>query len=510
MDYQVIVIGAGVSGIGVGLALKQAGIDDFVILEKGDRPGGTWRDNVYPGVACDHPAILYEYAFEPNPEWSRMYAPGHEIQAYVLRCIDKYDLTSHLSTSVEVVGMRFDEARDVWLVDTSRGPLAARFVVVAHGTLAIPSYPNFPGLDAFQGRVCHTARWDLDGQLKRKRVAVIGTGASALQAVPLIADVASRLTVFQRTPIWVLPKPDFPFPPWLRRVFRRFPVTQQALRRVVHDGFEKFSTYAYLEYTEHQGVMRMLERIARWHLRHQVKDPSLRERLQPHYGFGCKRPSWSNRYFTAFTREHVDLVTDGIDEITARGVRTAEGVEVELDVIVLATGFKVFQPDSAPPFEVVGVGGQGLRGYWQEHRLQAYEGTSVPGFPNLFLVPGPYAITTTSHFDMVSAGAWHARRVIRAALERGATRVSVRPEANDAYLADVLERHRRGVFLGPGCTGVNSYYFDRNGDVPFIRPHSGRHTLWSGENFPLDDYEYTSAGVRHDAAASVGPSSGEE
>ena len=322
VDHFVIVIGAGFGGIGAAIKLKAAGIDDFVIVDKADELGGTWRDNVYPGVACDVPVLGYEYSFEPNPDWSQLFASGSEIQAYALHCVEKYRVRPHFRPSVEVLSMRFEETLDRWAVTTSRGTITARYVIYAPGVLTIPTVPNLPGLDTFEGAMCHTARWNVSDQLEGRRVGIIGTGASAMQVIPEVARKAARVHVFQRTPIWVLPRYNPTFPGWMRTLFRRVPATQRLLRLVIRGTYEAFAGVALLNQARAPWSTRLLERLGSWNLRRQVADPELRDRLTPRYAFGCKRMSFSNTYFATFSEDHVELETAGIDRVIPGGIRS--------------------------------------------------------------------------------------------------------------------------------------------------------------------------------------------
>lgn len=491
-DHRIVIIGAGFSGIGAAIKLKGAGIDDFVVLDKDAEVGGTWRANVYPGVACDVPILAYEYGFEPNPDWSQLFASGAEIQSYALHCVDKYGVRPHFRPSTEVRSLRFEPEHDRWMVMTSRGTMTARFVLYAPGVLAIPKRPAVPGLDDFQGAMCHTARWSVGESLGGRRVGVIGTGASAMQIIPEVARKAGHLHVFQRTPIWVLPRVNPRFPPWLQTTFRRVPATRSLLRTLLRGCWEAFAALAVLQYGRLPWVGRWMERACVWHLRRQVPDGPLRERLTPRYPFGCKRMSFSNEYLPTFTQDHVELVTEGIERVTPGGVVTAVGREIELDTIILATGFEVFEPHSSPAFDIEGVDGVDLRSHWKAHRYQAYEGVTVPGFPNLFLLPGPYGVVG-AYFVNIEATANHALRCIEEAERRHATRVEVRQAASDAFFEEVRRRRRTMVFFAANCSSANSYYFDHNGDAPLIRPQTATGMWWRSKRFPLDDYEFTSA-----------------
>lgn len=487
-------IGAGFSGIGAGIKLKAAGIDDFVILERATDVGGTWRDNSYPGLAVDVTALTYSYSFEPNPDWSRLYAPRDELKAYADHCVRRYDLGRHLCLGTTVQRLVFDPAAHVWSIHTlASGTIRARFVINATGGLIQPKPPDIPGLDDFAGKAMHTARWDHDHDLRGERVGVIGTGATAVQLVPEIAEVAERLHVFQRTPIWVFPKFDHVFSRRAKWLFRRVPLTQRALRLVAGVLTELAMVLGVVHNRQFPALRTQAEKVCRAHLKRQVPDPELRRRLLPGYPLGCKRPTFSNEYLASFVRDDVELVTAGIERITARGVRTCDGRDIELDTLVLATGYKVFERDNLPPFPVVGLGGVELGRFWDEQRYQAYEGASVPQFPNFWLVLGPYSFTGASWFSMIEAHTTHALRCILEAQRRDATLVAVRQEVHDEYFADILRRQRNTVFFNNNCAAANSYYFDRHGDAPFVRPSSGLEMWWRSRTFPVRNYRFERA-----------------
>ncbi|MEW6775761.1 MAG: NAD(P)/FAD-dependent oxidoreductase [Bdellovibrionota bacterium] len=499
-DYEVVVIGAGFSGIGSGIRLKQAGIDSFVILEKAHDLGGTWRDNTYPGIAVDITSFTYSFSFEQNPNWSRVFAPGTELKAYADHCTKKYGLRPHMRFNVSVQKAEFDEEKHLWRVYTdSLGTITTRFLLNATGGLTQPKLPEIEGIDSFRGKKIHTARWDHSFDLKGRRAAVIGTGATSVQLVPTIAPQVEQLDVYQRTPIWILPKPDYEIPESIQWLFEHFPVTQNSVR---------YLTTAITELVMVLGVVynKQIPNLTKWaesaclkHLERQVPDPVLRAKLTPHYGFGCKRPSFSNEYFKSFTRPNVELVTDPIRKITPHGIVTKDGKEREIDTLICATGFKVFEKGNLPTYEVFGAGGQELGAFWEEKRYQAYEGASVPGFPNYFGILGPYATSGASWFAMVEAQTTHAMRCIGEARRRKATYVEVRQKAHDEYFQEILRRQKNTVFFNNNCSSANSYYFDRHGDAPFLRPSSGFEMWWHSNHFPLKDYRFKKSGWRSGA-----------
>jgi cation diffusion facilitator CzcD-associated flavoprotein CzcO len=491
-NHHTAIVGAGFSGIGAAIRLDQAGFGDYVVLEEGDGVGGAWHWNTYPGVAVDIPSFSYQFSFEKRPDWSRVYAPGSELKAYAEDCVDKYGLRERIRLKTRVVGAEFDERRHLWRLETAGGEeLSARFVIGATGVFSQPKPPDIPGLETFEGTVMHTSRWNHDQDLRGERVAVIGTGASAVQVIPSIAPHVEELVVFQRTPIWCLPKPDRTLGA-LSRLALRLPGARPAARML---------SQAFVEATfplpaHFYGVVPLAagaERLGRDFLRREVHDPELREKLTPRYGLGCKRPSFSNDYLATFNRDNVRLETEAIESITPAGVRTSDGVEHSVDTLVLATGFRVFDPGNMPPFRVRGLGGVDLERWWDENRFQAYEGVSVPGFPNLFLILGPYGYNGSSYFNLIENQMRHILRCLKRAERTGSTLVEVTPEANERYFRAMLSRRHNQVFFQDSCATANSYYFDRHGDVPF-RPATTAEAAWRSARFDLDDYRFAALG----------------
>jgi cation diffusion facilitator CzcD-associated flavoprotein CzcO len=490
-DHEVAIVGAGFSGIGAAIKLDQAGFGDSVLLEAGDGVGGAWHWNRYPGVAVDIPSFSYQFSFEPSPDWSRVYAPGDELRAYAEHCVDKYGLRPRIRLNTKVTGAAFDDARHLWHLTTAEGDeVTARFVVGAMGVFSQPQPPDIPGLDDFEGAVMHTARWDHDRDLSGKRVAVIGTGASAVQVIPSIAPVVDQLVVFQRTPIWCLPKFDPRMSSRARSLLRYLPVRLPA--RFASQALVEATFPIPAHYAKVVPIIKASERLARRHLRDQVHDPVVRDKLTPRYALGCKRPGFSNHYLRTFNRENVRLETTAIDSITADGVRVADGTEYPVDVLVLATGFKVFDPGNMPPFPVRGRDGVDLEEWWDANRYQAYEGVSVPGFPNMFSILGPYGFNGSSYFQLIETQSRHIVRCLKRARKTRSTLVEVTPEANDRYWKAMLARRHNQVFFQGGCGTANSYYFDRHGDVPF-RPSTSIEASWRSARFDLDDYRFDTA-----------------
>jgi cation diffusion facilitator CzcD-associated flavoprotein CzcO len=497
-DHDVIIVGGGFSGIGAAIALGKAGFDDYLMLEAGDGVGGAWHWNTYPGVAVDIPSFSYQFSYEKSPEWSRVYARGAELKAYAEHCMDKYDVRRRTRLNTKVTGLAFDDDAHAWTLTTEGGDeLIARHVIGATGVFSQPTPPDIPGLDDFAGTVMHTARWDHDADLRGKRVALIGTGASAVQVVPAIAPEVEQLTVFQRTPIWCLPKPDGSLDGVLRFALRHVPGARLATR-VASQIFVEINFPVPAHFNGVVPIAHGAERIGLAHLRRQVRDPEMRDKLTPRYALGCKRPGFSNQYLRTFNRDNVALETTAIEAVTANGIRTADGNEHAADVLILATGFKVFERGNMPPFEVRGAGGLDLEDFWDEHRYQAYQGVSVPGFPNFFTILGPYGYNGSSYFNLIETQMRHITRCLRRARDTGSTRVEVTPEANARYFERMLSRRDNQVFFQDSCAAANSYYFDRHGDVPF-RPATTVETLWTSARFDLDDYEFDALMAPHNS-----------
>ncbi|MDF3029794.1 MAG: monooxygenase [Moraxellaceae bacterium] len=491
-DYEVIIVGAGISGLGTAIRLQQEGITSYLILERSSGVGGTWRDNRYPGIAVDITSFTYSYSFEQNPNWSRVFAPGNELHHYTKRVASKYGLYPSIRFGISVLRADFDETEHVWRLQLDSGEeLTARHLVSATGGLITPKLPDIAGLTQFKGQVLHTARWDDSVDLSGKRVAVIGTGATAVQLIPEIAPLVSRLDVHQRTPIWVLKKPDRELPAWLKSVFRLLPPMQRAVRTATDTVSEALMVIAAVYYKQAPWIVRRCEEAGLRNLREQLPDrPDLWEKLTPTYGFGCKRPTFSNVYFQTFARDNVQLITAPIDRLTESGIRTQDGTVREIDVLILATGYKTFEKGNLPSYAVHGRNGVELGSYWDENRYQAYEGLTVHGFPNFYIMLGPYALIGTSYFKMVEGNAIHLTRCIKEARRRKATCVEVRKEVHDRYFQDIQRRQQSTVFLNHNCAASNSYYFDRHGDAPMLRPSTSVEMLWRARHFPLDHYRY--------------------
>ncbi|OXM64546.1 flavin-containing monooxygenase [Amycolatopsis vastitatis] len=450
---SVLIVGAGFGGIGTAIELKRAGFGDFTILERADGPGGVWRDNTYPGAACDIPSPLYSFSFEPNPRWPKRFSHQPDILAYLRRVIAKYGLEPHIRYGTEVTGAEFDEGK--WRVATKNGEtFEADVFVPAVGQLSTPVLPDIPGRERFAGDAFHSAQWDHGVELAGKRVAVVGTGASAIQFVPELQKRAKQVTVFQRTPPYVMAKSDPSYRRWQHWLFEHLPPTQ-LLGRLRIFLLAEYATYAM---TRHPLLAKVFElRTAQLRRRH-IEDPELRAKLKPAYPMGCKRILFSNDYLPALARPNVDVETRRIREITANGVRVEDGTELEADVLVYGTGFAA--TDFLGRIEVRGLGGRSLRDAWSGG-ARAYLGITVPGFPNLFCVYGPNTnLGAGSIIYMIERQARYIRQAVEQLTRPGVSSLDVRPEVERRYDAEVQARLGHSVWSA--CT---SWYRQADGRV---------------------------------------------
>src|SRR3954468_411587 len=350
-DHETVIVGAGFSGIGTAILLDEAGMGDYLLIEAADGCGGTWHWNTYPGIAVDIPSYSYQFSFEQSPDWTRTYAPGRELKAYAEHCVEKYNLRSRIRFNTRVLRVVFDEDADLWRIETDSGDaVTARFLINAGGVLTTPQLPDIDGVDSFAGGTMHTARWDHGQDLSGKRVAIIGTVASAVQVIPEIAPTVAQLTVFQRTPIWCFPKFDVPLPSAARWAMR-IP-GGNVIQRLLSQAFVEVTFPLSAQYFTVFPLAKRMAAVGRRYLRQQVKDPVVREKLTPQYAVGCKRPGFHNPYLDTFNRDNVRLITEPIDKITPGAVATTDGENHEIDVLILATGFKVMDTDSVPTYAV--------------------------------------------------------------------------------------------------------------------------------------------------------------
>ncbi|HVT34263.1 MAG TPA: NAD(P)/FAD-dependent oxidoreductase [Nevskiaceae bacterium] len=490
-EYEAIIVGAGFGGMGAAIQLQRLGYRRILMLDRADDLGGTWHLNTYPGLAVDIASLSYSYSFEPNPYWSRLYAPGREIKAYADHVARKYGLRDCLRAGTGVERAQWDERAQQWTVWPHGGaPVTARLLILATGFLSQPKKPDIPGVDSFAGKVIHTAQWDHAYDFSGKRAAMIGTGASAVQVLPKIVPQVAHMDVYQRTPIWVLPKHNPRIAPWLQKLFARVPLLQRLMRFWSNLILELVMVAGVLHNRQLPFLTRWVERGARRFLAHQVKDPELRRKLTPDYSFGCKRPTFANDYFPMFTRPNVELVTERIERIEPDAIVTAGGKRREIDTLILATGFNLWQKGNFPAFDVVGRGGVELGHWWNEHRYQSYEGITVPGFPNLFNIHSPYAYSGFCYFNTIEVAMAHMDRCLREMQRRGAVTFEVTEQAKDRYMATMRARGADTVFSAGNCASAHSYYFNQHGEATLLRLSSAWRALRSARNFPLDAYVY--------------------
>jgi cation diffusion facilitator CzcD-associated flavoprotein CzcO len=459
---RVAVIGSGFGGLGAAVRLRREGVTDFVVLERAGSVGGTWRDNSYPGCACDVPSHLYSFSFAPNPDWPRVFSGQEHIRAYLEHVTDLFGLRPHIRFDTELTRAVWNPDRLCWDIETSRGRLSADLVVSATGPLSDPRVPDIPGLDGFPGKVFHSARWDHDYDLTGKRVAMVGTGASAIQIVPSIQPRVGRLTLFQRTPAWVLPRADRAIGPLERALHRRLPFTTK-VRRGVLWGIRELQVQAF---TKHPDELGLVERVARRHMTRVVKDPVLRAKLTPDYRIGCKRILLSNDYYPALVRPNVDVVASGLEEVRGSTLVAADGTEAEADVIVFGTGFHVTDMPIAE--RVVGADGRTLAEAWKDG-MEALRGATAAGFPNFMTVIGPNTgLGNSSMILMIESQLNYLADYVRQLdVLGGRVALDARPEAVGAWNRRVQERMRRTVWNTGGCT---SWYLDANGRNTTIWP----------------------------------------
>ncbi|MEP6664817.1 MAG: NAD(P)/FAD-dependent oxidoreductase [Nocardioidaceae bacterium] len=481
----VVIIGSGFAGIGMGIKLKQAGRHDFVILEKDSDLGGTWRDNTYPGCACDVPSYLYSFSFEQNPRWTRMFSPQDEIWDYLRHCVEKYDLASQIRYDAEVTGARFDETEGCWDVEVNGGEtVRGRVLVAGVGALHMPNIPDLPGIENFTGTTFHSAQWNHDHDLAGRKVAVIGTGASAIQFVPQIQPTVEQLDLYQRTPPWVTPKPDRAIPSKEKRFYERFPAGQRAVRNLIYWALEARGTGFALT----PKAMKLLEISAKRHLAKQVPDLVLRAKLTPDYQIGCKRILLANDFYPALMQDNVDVVTEGIVQVQERSVVTADGTEREADTIVFGTGFQV--SGNLTHMKVVGREGAELNDVWGLRGIGAHLGITMAGFPNLFLLLGPNtALGHSSVVFMIESQIRYVGQALDLLDQSQATYMEVRADTQQDFLDQVQTRLSDTVWE----SGCKSWYMDENGRNFTIWPHFTWKYWLETRTLDTDDFRFIDA-----------------
>jgi cation diffusion facilitator CzcD-associated flavoprotein CzcO len=481
-QVSVVIAGAGFSGLAMATKLKQSGRHDFVVLERADDVGGVWQVNTYPGCTCDVPSHLYSLSFAPNPEWSHTYSPQPEIREYLRRTAGRFGLRPHIRTGVAVETATWSQDDQQWTIETSSGRFVCSVFISAVGPLTEPNLPDVPGLDSFEGKLMHSARWDHGFDVSGKRVASIGTGASAIQYVPKIVDQVAQLHVFQRTPPWVMPHSSRPITDWERALYRRLPALQELVRRSVYWSRELLV----LGMAKDPRLLGLLEKVSRSHMRKAISDPDLRIKVTPDYTVGCKRILPSNRWYPALAKPNVELITSGLAEMRGNTVISSSGLEREVDVIIFGTGFHV----TDIPFASHVRGRDAvLQDAW-EGRPSAYLGTSIPGFPNFFMLLGPNTgLGHSSMVYMIESQVGHVLGAIDAMQAAQSTMIEVRPDVHDAYNRDIDAQLRGTVWEIGGCS---SYYRDRTGRNAALWPDwTWRFRRLTRES-PADAYRLTS------------------
>lgn len=483
-----VVVGAGFSGIAAVIELKKLGFTDIVVIEREGDLGGTWYVNRYPGAAVDIFSTTYQYWFEPNPRWGRLFAPACELHAYARDVAEKYDVRRHVRFNAAAESAEWDAERLAWRITLADGDtLAARLLVNASGFLSQRHYPDIPGLDTFTGDILHTTWWDSENDLRGRRVGVIGTGATSVQLLPTIAEDVDELTVYQRTPIWVTPKFDFEVPKRIQEIFATVPPLRRFFAFLTNMLYQFVLMTAIINYRRFSTLSKFVEWQCKSLLFLSVRDKRLRRQLTPDYSFGCKRPSLSNTYYRMFTKAHVRLETAGIDHIESDGIVARNGCKVDVDTLILATGFDVWE-HNFPSFETVGKDGVDLGKWWREHRFASYQGITVPNFPNYLCMTSPWAFTGVSFFDGIHGQTLHMNRLLDEMRQRDAKIFEVSERATLRWTERMRTKMNDSVLFQGNCATANTYYFNADGDACWFRPTSTRAALKEQSRFPLGDY----------------------
>ena len=492
---SVLIVGSGFAGLGAAIRLTKEGRADFLVIERGSEVGGTWRDNTYPGATCDVPSHLYSYSFALNPNWSRSFSPQDEIQDYLRGVAAKYEVAEKHLFDTDVTQARWDEKTTRWLVDTTNGGFSCDVLVSAVGALAEPSLPDIKGIENFRGEVFHSARWNHDAKLAGKRVALIGTGASAIQVGPAIVDDVAHLDVYQRTAPWVMPRHDRSYSTLESLAYRHVPFLQRAARNAIYWGREAYV----LGFAFEPRILQLAQRIAERNIAKGITDPELRAKVTPDWQIGCKRILISNTWYPMLAREHVDLVTDGIVEVRENAIVTADGSVREVDAIVLATGFHV---TDSPTFErIVGADGRSLADVWDESGQQAYKGAAVAGFPNLLFVIGPNCgLGHSSMIYMIESHLNYLASALATIDKAGIARFEVRAEAQRAYNAKLQEQMQRTIWQTGGCA---SWYLDKHGNNTTLWPNFTFVFRQLTRHFDVAAYDTEPAAARRNERISV-------
>ncbi|TFV55935.1 NAD(P)/FAD-dependent oxidoreductase [Mycobacterium sp. PS03-16] len=481
----IAIIGSGFSGLGAAIRLDEAGHRDFLVFERGSDVGGTWRDNTYPGAACDVPSHLYSYSFALNPDWTRSFSTQPEIEHYLRGVAQRSGVLDRHRFGCAVTRTAWNAAQRRWELSTDQGPVSADILITAFGSLAEPSLPAIPGIEEFSGEMFHSAQWNHDADLTGKRVAVIGTGASAIQIVPAIADQVAHLDVYQRTAPWLLPRFDRPFTRAERWAFRNVPGFLRLARAGIYAGRE----VQVVGLAKNPNLMKGFELLSRLKIRSEIRDPDLRRKVTPNFRIGCKRMLISNDWYPTLDRGHVDLITDGIDRVEGRRIVASDGTAREVDALVVATGFHV---TDSPMFETVcGADGASLTQKFADKGMRAYKGTTIAGYPNMFVLVGPN--TGLGHSSMVYMIESQLNYVVDAVTtmkKRGLSTVEVRQDALDDYNQQLQQALAGSVWMTGRCA---SWYLDAHGNNTTLWPDFTFRFRNQTRRFDLDAYEVTRA-----------------
>lgn len=500
-DVEIAIIGAGFSGLGAAIKLAQEGVDDFVLLDRGADFGGTWRDNIYPGAACDVPSHLYSYSFAQNPDWSRSYSHQPEIHRYINAVADEHGVRNKAQFGTEVTAATWDEAAGNWRIDSVRDgkkqTITAGKLIGAVGPLCEPNLPAIEGIDSFKGKIVHTAQWDTDFDYAGKRVAVIGTGASAIQVVPQLGKVVGHMDVYQRTAPWIIPRNERPYLAAENWAFKNVPGLQTGIRGAIYSGSELVAagmTYA-------PKALKPVELLARTNIFRGIRDPKLRKDVTPKFAVGCKRILKSNEWYPTLDQKNVELVTDGIDHITPTGVVTKDGTARDIDVLVVATGFHV---TDSPAFDmIVGTNDESLAQSWARGGMQGYKGSFVHGFPNLMLLVGPATgLGHTSMVYMIESQLNYLMDWVRKTRAGAIVRTDVKVDAQDKFNGRLQHTLRNSVWEQGGCA---SWYKDTNGNITTLWPGFTFNFRNATRTFDIEAYDTQTAADR-DSTSTTTPS----
>lgn len=473
-----MVIGAGFGGIAAAARLHQLGMTNIVVLEEADDLGGTWRENTYPGCACDVPSALYSYSFAPNPDWTRTYAGHAEIHQYLRRTARDLGVTGLIRYGTHLESAQWNQDAQHWILHTSGEAMTTRWVIAACGPLHRPAVPDIPGLDTFAGKIFHSARWDHSHDLTGRRVAVLGTGASAIQFVPEIQPVVGSLLILQRTAQWVLPKPDWAVGRAQRLLYRHVPVTQRFIRRIIHAAFE-FTMFG----VRHPLALRPLERVSRGYMRRHIKDPELRQRMHVDFALGCKRILLSNHWYQALAQDNAHIVDGNVREVRPNSIIDGEGVEHPIDTLILATGYHAASPPVANLFS--DAHGRKMIDYFEDGGARAYLGTHVAGLPNLFVLTGPNSFVYSSIVDVIEAQIARISAALEFARQNNIGSMSVSARVQDRYNAELQEALSTTVW----ASGCSSWFLDTHGQNTTMWPWSTSELRRRVGNFDPTDFD---------------------